>query len=189
MNTKICTKCKIDKPLTDFRADLRRPQGLQSQCKQCQSEKQLEYDKTHRKEACERAKLWKEKNYDKFIENVNTWSSENPEKVRLNKARYKKTAKGKASTARYNHFRRSLDKTTEHTLTTKQWERILENQGNRCNICKRKFSSRLSATRDHIIPVTKGGGLTYENVQALCRRCNSKKNAKLDKTKIVTWLF
>jgi 5-methylcytosine-specific restriction endonuclease McrA len=32
---------------------------------------------------------------------------------------------------------------------------------------------------DHVIPVSKGGSNTVQNVQLLCRRCNSKKSDKI----------
>lgn len=32
--------------------------------------------------------------------------------------------------------------------------------------------------QDHILPVSKGGGLTQDNVQALCRSCNASKSDK-----------
>jgi 5-methylcytosine-specific restriction endonuclease McrA len=50
------------------------------------------------------------------------------------------------------------------------------------------FTKKRFPTRDHIVPCSKGGGLTFENVQALCHSCNSTKRDKLDHTKIVTWL-
>lgn len=34
-NSKICTGCKIQKPISDFAKNLRRPDGLQTACKNC----------------------------------------------------------------------------------------------------------------------------------------------------------
>ena len=41
METKICTKCNIEKDLSNFRKEKRTKMGLQSQCKECEKEYRL----------------------------------------------------------------------------------------------------------------------------------------------------
>lgn len=41
MNTKICTKCGIEKDISNFRKEKRIKMGLQSQCKECEKEYRL----------------------------------------------------------------------------------------------------------------------------------------------------
>lgn len=65
---------------------------------------------------------------------------------------------------------------------------IIEQQNNRCNVCGKRFTVEYPPTTDHIIPLSRGGGLTFENVQALCKSCNSKKQTKIDPQFIQTWL-
>jgi len=48
-------------------------------------------------------------------------------------------------------------------------------QDNRCYECHKEFGHNLKPTKDHIIPVTRGGGLTFGNIRALCGSCNSSK--------------
>jgi len=49
---------------------------------------------------------------------------------------------------------------------------------NRCQYCGRKFtSSELSL--DHVIPISRGGRSTWENVVCACLRCNVKKGNRL----------
>lgn len=60
-----------------------------------------------------------------------------------------------------------------HTL--KQWKELKESYGNMCAFCK----ADKKLTKDHIIPLTKGGSNYIENIQPLCRNCNSKKNNKI----------
>jgi hypothetical protein len=74
------------------------------------------------------------------------------------------------------------------TLTMKEWYKILLGQDFKCQKCKRKFTKNNIPTMDHIIPYSKGGVLTRENVQALCMKCNLKKRANVDKSIIISWI-
>jgi 5-methylcytosine-specific restriction endonuclease McrA len=125
------------------------------------------------------------------IENQKRWSLEyrlkNRENLNLRRRIYRKTAIGKVMESRYRHTRRARIASTENTLTPHQWVKILKSQRNRCSMCGKRFCKSRPPTMDHIVPVSKGGGLTFENVQALCHSCNSSKNASLDYTKLVTW--
>jgi 5-methylcytosine-specific restriction endonuclease McrA len=67
----------------------------------------------------------------------------------------------------------------EATLTDEEWNQILILQNNSCGWCDCFFDDSNPPERDHVIPVSKGGALTFENVQALCRSCNSKKGNKI----------
>lgn len=93
-------------------------------------------------------------------------------------AAYNKTPAGRASKARANNKRRTRIANTENTLTAAEWQDILDEQGSRCAMCGREFTNDDPPTRDHIIPVVRGGGLTRENVQALHRSCNTRKGSK-----------
>lgn len=62
---------------------------------------------------------------------------------------------------------------------------VFERDGWRCQICGRRTSKRQRGTNhrnapelDHRIPMARGGGHTYANVQCACRSCNVKKSAK-----------
>lgn len=53
----------------------------------------------------------------------------------------------------------------------------------RCKTPKTNISKTLpdAPTLDHIIPVSKGGGHLYSNVQLLCRACNTSKGNRIPK--------
>jgi len=48
----------------------------------------------------------------------------------------------------------------------------------RDNFTCKHCGSRKNLSVDHIIPESKGGQLTMENAQTLCRSCNSRKGAR-----------
>jgi 5-methylcytosine-specific restriction endonuclease McrA len=111
----------------------------------------------------------------------------NKERILKMNQTYRRTPKGKLSGANCRHRRRALIGDSP-SITEKQWNKILMLQDVRCNSCKRKFSSNLKPTMDHVIPLSKGGLHSFENIQALCKKCNSTKQAKLDKSLIVMWI-
>jgi hypothetical protein len=61
-------------------------------------------------------------------------------------------------------------------FTLQEWEQMKEKNGYRCVLC----GLVLPLTQDHKIPVSKGGKHCKENIQPLCRSCNSKKKDKIE---------
>ena len=108
-------------------------------------------------------------------------------KLRSNE--YFASPRGQAAIWRYQHKRRSRITATPCTLTHAQWRKIVASQENECNMCGRKFTKDLPPTKDHILPLTKGYGLTFENTQALCKPCNSKKYNNIDYNLIQSWII
>lgn len=66
-------------------------------------------------------------------------------------------------------------------MTSKLRQHIKERDGYTCKICGAsvKQEPNLLLEIDHIIPVSKGGLTTEDNLQTLCWRCNRKKGAKI----------
>lgn len=58
------------------------------------------------------------------------------------------------------------------THTDGQWASLLEEVGGRCVICE---AIPPSLSKDHITPIYQGGSDAIENIQPLCRACNSAK--------------
>jgi 5-methylcytosine-specific restriction endonuclease McrA len=84
---------------------------------------------------------------------------------------YRQSEKGKALVAIMNHKRRATIKNLPATLTAEEWEQIQKHYKYRCVYCGEKKK----LTRDHIIPLSKNGPLTKENVIPACINCNSRK--------------
>ena len=70
-----------------------------------------------------------------------------------------------------------------HTL--KEWKLLKAQYGWTCPACKKR-EPKIKLTEDHIIPLTKGGSNNINNIQPLCRSCNSIKNNKIIKYE---WIY
>lgn len=56
---------------------------------------------------------------------------------------------------------------------------IMRRDGFRCCLCGRSAQQGVELEVDHIVPVSRGGNTTPENLQTLCRDCNRGKGAKM----------
>lgn len=61
-----------------------------------------------------------------------------------------------------------------HSLS--EWENLKKSFKYKCAFC----SEQKPLTKDHIVPLSKGGTDYITNIQPLCRNCNSKKHNKTD---------
>jgi len=68
-----------------------------------------------------------------------------------------------------------------HTLG--EWEHLKALYNWTCPSCWKK-EPEIKLSKDHIIPLSKGGSDNLENLQPLCRSCNSKKKDKTKKYEI-----
>ena len=151
------------------------------------------------------AKEWAENNPKRRKEIVNNWGANHREENRLrsknyslrnrdkrkaqlknwrdnNRSRFNKTSRARrkrAYIANPKPFKMANEKHRAarfnckiNDLTNAQWEIIKEQFCHRCAYCGIK-PKRL--TKDHVIPLIKGGNHTISNIVPACHSCNSKK--------------
>jgi len=86
------------------------------------------------------------------------WKAKNPERM---------------SHLRTIRYARERGAHGSHTL--REWRELKELHNFKCAHCK----CEKTLTKDHIIPLSKGGSNYIHNIQPLCRSCNSKKHNKI----------
>lgn len=148
-------------------------------------------------------KRWREANRDKLSANDARWRTANPEKRKQVCRRYRSAnlSKEKAykKTYRVTHLeecrkrkhkwdianrdvnaarearRRTRKTNAGGSYTVDEWNTLKAFYGNRC-LCCGKQEPEVKLTADHVIPVAKGGNSNIDNIQPLCKSCNSMKH-------------
>lgn len=168
---RCCTKCGIDKPISEFKSDRRKQDGRATCCKLCCAIACAQWRKTHpapkrkrkdarsRSDRRERSAKWRTANPEKHRENDRKWRRANPEKARSIKA-------ARIARKRGNGGRHSGE----------QIKALASRQGFRCAGCP--ASIRDGYHVDHVMPLALGGTNDIQNIQLLCPTCNLTKGAK-----------
>jgi len=77
----------------------------------------------------------------------------------------------------YNRKRRNIKYNADGSHTLREWETLKAQYNWTCPSCGKK-EPKIKLNEDHIIPLSKGGSDNIENIQPLCKSCNSKKHTK-----------
>jgi 5-methylcytosine-specific restriction endonuclease McrA len=71
--------------------------------------------------------------------------------------------------------RRARKKGAGGVVSESAWMQLCNHYGNVCLRC----GSSENITQDHIVPLSKGGSHTIDNLQPLCKSCNCSKHDKI----------
>lgn len=184
--TSKCSRCGETKPKTEFYKDSRASDGCQSQCKVCIRSRSAELyaaDPGRQQTMVERVARWREENpgcrsreyqrsRDKKIAYSAEWAAKNPSRVRATKSRWKKNhpEQSRKDAAK----RRATKLGVGGVVTVQEWLSLCAHYDNRCLAC----GDRKPLAQDHVIPLSRGGPNTIDNIQPLCKSCNSKKGTR-----------
>lgn len=131
---------------------------------------------------------WQKANPEKFRELASRWDKANPEKSRAYKAKWRKVNGLRVKAINAIWARANPEKFAVHAskrralkyantpldemLTSTEWITILAEANGHCHYC----GKIAKLTLDHVIPLSKGGKHSKDNVVAACLHCNCSKN-------------
>lgn len=103
------------------------------------------------------------------------WYEANPEKCRGYYAKYKKTHRENCAVWVSNRRAAKYANTPiGEMLTSTEWLAILAEHNGHCHYCSKKAK----LTLDHVIPLSRGGKHSKDNVVPACAHCNYSKGNK-----------
>jgi len=171
---KTCTRCKVEKPKTEFSKNAAAKDFLQSRCRECNSAHYFE-----NKEAISaRDAAYRAANKQKIIARNIAYYAANKEKMNVRFVAY--YAENPDKFAAHNRNRKARKRNADGRHTGADVLSIFDNQRGLCAGCGvRLLKSGVNKYHvDHIVPLAKGGSNWPENLQCLCPGCNLSKGAK-----------
>jgi 5-methylcytosine-specific restriction endonuclease McrA len=164
MFTKICSKCREVKPISDFYKDKHSSCGTKSCCKACAAEGARKSSKKHYyrnvEEERKRSRNYQAEHVEERRAFLREWRRAHVDKSRAH--------------SRTRYARKSG---AEGKVTDEEWKALKEFYKFTCLRCKRKEPG-IRLEPDHVVPLSKGGPNIIKNIQPLCRSCNSYKHDK-----------
>ena len=137
------------------------------------SEKRKEYIRKHRPKW---DKKWRKKNQDKVHFYSRKWKENNKDKIRFYGRKWRENNRDKVRIFEKN--RGARERNAVGSFTFQEWEDLKKKCNYTCQMCGKK-EPKIKLTIDHIIPISRGGINYINNIQPLCRSCNSIKGIKL----------
>lgn len=134
--------------------------------------KQREYNRTHR----EQMREYDSNRKELHAERSRIYTKTYPEKIRAQNKSY--SSLHRELRCMYAHKRRALKMQSGGNYTVAEWLSLKIKYDSTC-LCCGKSEPEIKLTADHVIPLTKGGTNNIDNIQPLCRSCNSKKYNKI----------
>lgn len=204
---KQCGLCKNSKPLSDFYKQTRSKDGLQHRCIDCCRKQNKSYYRSPLGQAywdCKNAResgtypalIEMYEDMEAYRQQVSSekaalrqrrWEASNRERINDNKRRRYKT--DPEAVLRHTRKYNALKRGASGANGMPNRDSIVAWYGNKCLYPDCKTVTALEL--DHVIPVSKGGKHSVENIQILCKYHNVQKGNRSDTDyrKQVLWLL
>lgn len=186
LGQKRCRRCGRALPIIAFSKRSLKGNAHRNECRACKAAYDRAYRDKYRQRLAKTARRYYENHREqciaRSIERIKKLRAEHPDQVGVPQEAWR---------------RRHLDRYAEYARTRKarklqsQIEKIdaasvFDLDGYRCQLCGRKTrpdynrDHPLFPNLDHIIPLARGGGHVWKNLQCLCRECNFHKQVSVE---------
>lgn len=188
---KVCRKCRVPKPLTDFHKLHSSVDGRQYACKFCSNLLAKAWASKHKQAHAQRfkewatanrsrrkayMKRWRANNKSKVYAHGKKWSAANPDKVRAVKRRWDLNHSDEKRERK--HIRRAREQqATISPIPRSFFRQALLAWANRCAYCNARLD-QCKREWDHFRPLARGGSHSAHNLIPACRGCNGSKYAR-----------
>lgn len=189
---KRCTKCHIEKELSEFNKRNNSKSGYKSRCRECTHEDSRIYKLNNEEHVKERNKKKSRKpksvEYRRqyYIDNKENILSKQRKRYILNKSKideskraYNKTDKGKLVKIISKRKRRAMKFGTDDGTVTTEFTQQLADSTKYCIFTGIELTAE-NRHLDHIIPLSRGGKHSADNVRFISAKANRIKGNKLD---------
>ena len=196
-NTKWCKECRELKPISGFREH-------SNTCRLCRSKRATEWENNNPERSKENKARWYRNNREgllaksaeKYKANpeimlarVKKWSLEHREQKDATCSRWhkehprsgieagKRWRKNNPDAARAikRNRRMRIMGVSGSGWSAKEENKLIEDYGHRCAYCGKKIEK---LTMDHVVPISRGGNHSIDNIVPACGSCNSSKHDK-----------
>ena len=177
--TKVCSKCKIEKPLTEYCKDKKVKDGFSIYCKKCKSEYDKKWRENNREKWKKSVLKYKEKNRETIAEKSRLYRKENLDKTRVSQRNWREKNPNYGKLSRQRRKARLKEATIENFSYEELLDFWIENEINykECFYCEKEMLEGPEHI-DHYYPLAKGGTHERANLRPSCASCNSRKHAK-----------
>lgn len=172
---KVCVRCGVDKPLSDFSKQSSTRDGKHTYCKVCASAYYAEYYRKNKQEIQQNQKAYRlsyyERNREMLAQKRRDYLAAYPERVRAAKRAWEQRNPDK----RREGVLRRRARIRQNRVDKVDYAVIWERDGGICHICGGAVD-RSDAHFDHVIALANGGAHSMDNIKVAHSLCNVRKN-------------
>jgi len=193
MEMRTCTNplCKQanPQPISNFHVDRHKKDGLRSRCKSCAAESGKAYREARRELLAEKQRLYYSERGEIQRRASRDWKQRNAARNSAYMQGWHRRNKARRLEYHKHYGQRNHDRVLERSRKTrarafglseyfseKEFFAKAEEMGWKCFYCGREID-KATASRDHFIPLAKGGSDIIDNIVPCCRSCNSRKKS------------